>query len=636
MVELLAPARDWQVGKTAIDSGADAVYIGAPHFSARQAAGNSISDIDRLCRYAHRFNAKVLVALNTILTDDELPVAQDIIRQLYDIGVDAFIIQDMGLLTLDLPPIRLHASTQCDNRTPDKVRFLEQAGFRRVVLARELSLEQIREIRQQTSLELEAFVHGALCVSYSGQCYLSQALMGRSANRGACAQMCRQRYDLLDGQGNVLMRDKHLLSLQDMDRSMYVRQLAEAGVTTLKIEGRLKDADYVKNITAYYRQIIDNLQIPRTSWGRTALTFTPDPQKTFHRGATDYFLCGERSTEMANFDTPKSTGQYVGTVLRTGNAPRPYIDIATDARLHNGDGFAAGNIGFRATEVCRMPDAVRIITETQQTLKHGERVFRNYDIDFQRQLSDPASAVRTLRLDFAFTSDARQSVLTATQKDSGVKAEIRMEPSQTADNKERMENMLLTQLAKLGGTMFHCGDITFSCTAMPLLKASEINELRRQLVEMITNKIDALSRRDESATDNLTVGTCRGENSSPLDEDVPVGTHRGVSENSLRPLSGRCRIAAEGVYSDYRLNVHNSAARSWYAGRGIDVTQPAFEDMPQAGAELMRCKYCLRYELGICHRQDPSQKSTPLYIRTAGNTLKLSFDCRNCEMVITK
>jgi len=351
-IELLAPAKNAEVGIAAINHGADAVYIGAPKFGARQAVGNSLDDIATLVTYAHRFYARVYVALNTILSDDELSEARSLIYKLYDIGVDALIIQDMGLLELDLPPIPLHASTQCDNRSVDKVKFLEQCGFEQVVLARELSLQQIREIGEKTSVALECFVHGALCVSYSGQCYLSQALRERSANRGACAQMCRLPYTLLDGDEEVLSRNQHLLSLKDFDASAHLLELMEAGVSSFKIEGRLKEANYVKNITAYYRQKIDQLiagtDCRRASSGVTRFFFEPNPQKTFYRGATDYFL-RTRTTNITSFETPKSLGEPVGTVREVW---RNAFSVNSDKEFANGDGLCCVNthgdfVGFR-------------------------------------------------------------------------------------------------------------------------------------------------------------------------------------------------------------------------------------------------------------------------------------------------
>ena len=365
----MAPARDLEVGKAAIDAGADAVYIGAPEFGARQAASNSIEDIAALVKYAHRFGAQVLVTLNTLLHDDELPRACALAHDLYKVGVDALIIQDLNLLNYDLPPIRLHASTQCDNRTPEQILHLQQLGFRRAVLARELSLQQISNINNailiqnsKFKIELEAFVHGALCVSYSGRCYLSEVLMDRSANRGCCAQLCRQRYDLLDKDGNEILdahgkpiHQRYLLSLQDMDRSLHLAQMIEAGVTTFKIEGRLKDRDYVTNIVAYYRQLLDqiiasnpNLQQASTPSVQT-YNFTPNPAKTFHRGQTDYFL-HKRTPQMANWDTPKSTGEKIGRVVAL-RKDAICVQLQPNITLHNGDGICFEDKGFAINRV---------------------------------------------------------------------------------------------------------------------------------------------------------------------------------------------------------------------------------------------------------------------------------------------
>ena len=362
-ISLLAPARDLEVGIAAIQAGADAVYIGAPEFGARQAAGNSLSDISKLVNYAHRFGVQVLVTLNTLLHEEEYSRACALAHELYKVGVDALIIQDLQLLNYDLPPIRLHASTQCDNRTPEQVLHLQQLGFRRVVLARELSLDQIREIHHTTPcLELEAFVHGALCVSYSGRCYLSEVLMNRSANRGCCAQPCRQRYDLLDKDGNEILDDnnlpihqRYLLSLQDMDRSMHLAKMIEAGVTTFKIEGRLKDRDYVTNIVAFYRQQLDQLIDSNPSLQHASTPsvyrydFTPNPQKTFHRGQTDYFLQG-RTPKMANWDTPKSTGEKIGQVIAIKHNAI-CVELSHGITLHNGDGICYQDKGFAINRI---------------------------------------------------------------------------------------------------------------------------------------------------------------------------------------------------------------------------------------------------------------------------------------------
>ena len=387
-LSLLAPARDKEVAIAAIQAGADAIYIGAPAYGARQAAGNSLEDLEEVVRYAHRYGVQVLVTLNTLLHEDEYPKAVELAHALYAIGVDALIIQDLHLLDFDLPPIRLHASTQCDNRTPEQVAFLRDKGFKRVVLARELSIDEIRAIHDAVpDIELEAFVHGALCVCYSGRCYISEVLSGRSANRGACAQYCRMAYDLLDESMNEVRDDqgepihqRYLLSLQDMDRSAYLQELIDAGVTTFKIEGRLKDAEYVTNITAYYRE---KLSAFSSQYSVISRSFEPNPEKTFHRGATEYFLHG-RTRPMANWETPKSTGEYIGEVVEAyGNTLR--VRLKKGVVLHNGDGLTIGSEGFNVNGV--EGNIVKINKEpvSISSLK-GRELFRNLDMEFTKSL----------------------------------------------------------------------------------------------------------------------------------------------------------------------------------------------------------------------------------------------------------
>ena len=417
-LELLSPAKDFECGVAAILHGADAVYIGAPKFSARAAAGNSLDDIKKLVDFAHQYYVRVYVALNTILNDDELAETQQLINELYAIGVDALIIQDMGILELDLPPIELHASTQCDNRTAEKVKFLEKCGFTQAILARELSLEQIAEIRRQTNIRLECFVYGALCVSYSGQCFMSQATNHRSANRGECAQMCRLSYDLVDNDEKIIAKNQHLLSLKDFDASKYLEKMVEIGVTSFKIEGRLKNIDYVKNITAFYRQKLDsilpqstqkerkernfdidnkpfasfapNLCAPcgKKSSGKTKHFFTPDVERTFYRGATDYFL-EKRQKNITEFRTPKSLGKPIGEVklFNTNN-----LVIDTKYQINNGDGLCAFDkngdlVGFRVNRV----EGNRIFPQTMPTIEKNAQIFRNFDIKFSQQLENKSS-----------------------------------------------------------------------------------------------------------------------------------------------------------------------------------------------------------------------------------------------------
>lgn len=468
-VELLSPAKNLEVGMAAIDAGADAVYIGGPAFGARKAAGNSLDDIGELCRYAHLFGARVLVTLNTLLrNEDEL---QEAIRLAYAykyIGVDALIIQDLRLANILFQSgdfsgsTRLHASTQCDNRSLERVQQLEAMGFKRVVLARELSLEQMRHIREHTTCELEAFIHGALCVSYSGACYLSEACCGRSANRGECAQMCRLPYDVLDENMQELLHQKHILSLYDLDRSQHLREMIEAGISTFKIEGRLKDIDYVRNITAYYRQLIDQLEqegiCRRTSHGICRCTFTPNPEKTFHRGATTYFTT-HRPEHLVNPDTPKSTGEYLG------NWP---IDTSI---LHNGDGLTYAGGG------CYWP-------QNKLQIAPGTPIFRNLDVAFQRQLMAKEACTRLLPVDLLFeeTNDGFALSLQSRETDSAIRMEVQT-AKEVAQNAERAEAVVRQQISKLGGTLLEAAAIRINWSQAYFLPASVLNDLRRKAVE---------------------------------------------------------------------------------------------------------------------------------------------------------
>ena len=492
----MAPARDLEVGKAAIDAGADAVYMGAPEFGARQAASNSIEDIAALVKYAHRFGAQVLVTLNTLLHDDEFPRACALAHDLYKVGVDALIIQDLNLLNYDLPPIRLHASTQCDNRTPEQILHLQQLGFRRAVLARELSLQDIANINNailiqnsKFKIELEAFVHGALCVSYSGRCYLSEVLMDRSANRGCCAQLCRQRYDLLDKDGNEILdahgkpiHQRYLLSLQDMDRSLHLAQMIEAGVTTFKIEGRLKDRDYVTNIVAYYRQLLDqiiasnpNLQQASTPSIQT-YNFTPNPAKTFHRGQTDYFL-HKRTPQMANWDTPKSTGEKIGRVVAL-RKDAICVQLQPNITLHNGDGICFEDKGFAINRV----EGEWIYPNQMPNIQRGTILYRNLDTEFLRSLQ----AKRQIPVDIRFEVIPEGYRLTIGEKTTDFVAE-----HQEANNTQRALQTIIQQLSKLGDTDFAARNIQVInnnqiCSEhFPyFIPISQLNLWRRQLTQI--------------------------------------------------------------------------------------------------------------------------------------------------------
>ena len=599
-----------EVGIAAIQAGADAVYIGAPEFGARQAAGNSLKDIAELVKYAHRFGVQVLVTLNTLLHDDEYPRACALAHDLYKVGVDALIIQDLNLLNYDLPPIRLHASTQCDNRTAEHVIHLQQLGFRRAVLARELSLDQIREISYATQhyatlhnttpcIELEAFVHGALCVSYSGRCYLSEMLMNRSANRGCCAQPCRQRYDLLDKDGNEILDNNgqpihqhYLLSLQDMDRSLHLAEMIEAGVTTFKIEGRLKDRDYVTNVVAYYRQLLDQLidSNPALAHASTRsvyqYSFTPNPTKTFHRGATDYFLHG-RTPNMANWQTPKSTGEEIGKVIGfKHNAIR--VRLLPNITLHNGDGICYEDQGFAINRIegdwiypnnqypitnNQYPLAKRPLTNSPtgvQLPKVGTTLFRNLNNEFLRSLR----AKRQIPVDIRFEIIPEGYRLTIGEDTADFVAE-----HQPANNTSRALQTIIQQLSKLGDTDYIAQDIQvfnhdqLCSDSFPyFIPTSQLNQWRRELIA----------------------------SNSPTGVQYPIGGTPSHSEATSHLQRSDLPTTGEASYP------------------------------------LMTCKYCILHELGHCRKSNP-MANDPRYLRLQNGTLlSLEFDCKNCEMRITK
>ncbi len=574
-LQILSPARDKQVAQAAIQAGADAIYIGPPAFGARQAAGNSIDDLSEVVNYAHTYGVQVLVTLNTLLHDDEYAEALQMIQDLYHIGVDALIIQDLHLLDFDLPPIRLHASTQCDNRTPEQVARLRDLGFKRVVLARELSIDEIRAIHQSVpDIELEAFVHGALCVSYSGRCYISEVLANRSANRGACAQFCRMAYDLLDSSMNEVLdadgqpiHQRYLLSLQDLDRSAYLQELIDAGVTTFKIEGRLKDADYVTNITAYYREKLDAIIPSLQHYNIPSLqhsiirSFTPDPSKTFHRGATDYFLHG-RTPHMANWSTPKSTGEYIGTLLEArGNTLR--VRLNPGIVLHNGDGLTIGTEGFSVNGI--EGNIIKINKPLTPKPLTPNRLYRNLDIAFTKSLHSE----RRIPVDILFseTEDGFELTYSIVNQSSNRQLSNRQfaYPHEPAKNPDKALDTIRTQLAKLGDTPYIARHITLD-TKPYFIPISILNEWRRSIVESQKTKD-------------------RPSDSKPLST---------LNDSGLSTLNERCERS------------------------------------------LMECKYCLLFELGHCRKTNPyPQDKEPRYLRLkTGKLLRLTFDCKNCQMLV--
>jgi len=609
-IELLAPAKDVEVGMAAINHGADAVYIGGPDFGAREKASNTIQDIEKLCRHAALFDAKVYVTLNTLLYDNELERARKIAHDCWNAGVDALIVQDMKLLELDLPPIPLHASTQCDNLTVEKVQLLENLGFSQVVLGRELSLKQIREIREKTTVPLEFFVHGALCVSHSGQCYLSQHIGNRSANRGACAQPCRLPWDLLDANGKVLIKNRHLLCLKDLNNSAHLEELMDAGITSFKIEGRMKDADYVKNVTAFYRQKMNEIFARRTdlkqaSQGHCQYNFEVNPEKSFNRGFTDFFINGRQKGIDSPF-TPKSMGEYIGEVSWC-NPLR--MEIETDKVLHNGDGLCFLNqdnelVGLRADRIvadcvpavgkpkrtgnCEdaVADNVMVSTNRPHGVHRGAKVYRNYDIEWQKQV-DASTGNRKIDIDLTLAETETGYELVASRhceersnpdkktRTLDCRASLAMTTIQcdkiTANNPEKATENIRKKALQWGDTPFNPVNLELKFTEPRLIPASVIGEMKRELVTKLTEEL--------------------------------IENHRNNREH-----------------------------RQNHTLSGMDVcqTSPNPDEIPN---RLMTCHHCIRYTNGMCSRET-GQKAEPLFIRNGANTFRLEFDCRDCLMSV--
>ncbi len=598
-IELLAPAKTADIGIEAVLHGADAVYIGGPCFGARAAAANSVNDIARLVDFAHRYEARVYVTLNTLLYDDELKPAERLIAELYRVGVDALIVQDMGVLRLDIPPIALHASTQTDNRTVEKVRFLYDAGFSRVVLARELSGEQIRTIAEMVPVELEVFVHGALCVSYSGQCYLSRALSGRSANRGECAQYCRLPYTLLDADRRPLIRDKHLLSLKDMNRTDRLEALLDAGATSLKIEGRLKELSYVKNVTAWYRRRLDEIferrpEYRAVSSGRVELSFEPMPQKSFNRGFTRYFFDGRPDKDMGSPDTPKSLGEPVGRVVQVRGS---VLKIQGSGVLHNGDGLCFLNKKgvFEGFRVNRVEDAV-VYPFEKLNISSGTLLYRNYDRLFEQALQKK-SAQRRIPVDLQLYEIQDGFALKITDN-SGRSTVVARDWGKEEARTSQIENQK-AQLSRLGDTCFEARSVDVLCSKEYFLPASLLADLRRETVDRMM-LVRRLSYRP---------------------------SRRREEGSALYPVSEL----------DYLGNVSNASARAFYQAHGVKKIAPAYECEPVEGVALMFTRFCLKRQWGRCPRenvrpQGGSVWKEPLFLQYRDTLLRLEFDCRLCQM----
>ena len=655
-LELLAPARNCDIGIAAINCGADAVYIAGPAFGARQAAGNGIEDIERLCRYAHRFGARIFVTLNTILYDNELEEARRLLLEFQEAGADAVIAQDFALLKIAAESglgIPLHASTQCAIRTPEQAAFHEALGFSRLVLERELSLEQIRRIRNAVSCELEFFIHGALCVCYSGQCYLSEEIAGRSANRGACIQACRSRYDLLDRDGRRLVRDKALLSLKDLNLKDRLAELADAGITSFKIEGRLKNASYVKNVVRDCSEELDRIvaaghEYCRSSFGKVRGGFTPDTEKTFNRGYTQLFIDGSRNNGKgdngsgnrrdgrrmraggwAAMDSAKSMGEEIGTVIAVSSSAARGRQRGRDCQdsthigssdesmkiriipakdgvtLHNGDGFSfirgSEVIGFRC-------DGLEISCRKINGLTPGTKLYRNLDSMFEKELETgmPKREI-DVKVDIKIIRDSGLKLTVNAESEDGRKLSFESgERQDEAENRERMISMMRNQLEKTAGHYrFRIGDISGE-KAVPFMSAAELNGIRRRLAE-------SLDKMQSGRRPLLTV-------------DIKAALDEASADAS--------KIPGKPDSAGYSANISNASAREIYESLGVKVESMAYETAHVHGAELMRSRYCIRHELGICPKQKKGQTSGPLYLLNNGRRLILEFDCRNCEMTV--
>lgn len=603
-IELLAPAKNLECGLAAIDHGADAVYIGAARFGARAAAGNSVDDIRELCRYAHTFGAKVYVTVNTIVYDDEIAATERLLAQLNDAGADAILVQDMGIVELNTPNMTLHASTQTDNRTAEKVMWLADKGFSRVVLARELSAEEIRQIHEAVpDIELEVFVHGALCVSYSGLCYASQYCFGRSANRGECAQFCRLKFDMEDSDGNVIERGRHLLSLKDLCQIDELETLMQAGATSFKIEGRLKDATYVKNVTAAYSERLNEIisrhpeRYHRASFGRCRYTFKPNLNKTFNRGFTHYFLDG-RQKDIVSFDTSKAIGEYVGRVkeIRSGS-----FNVAGTASFANGDGLCFINKrreleGFRVNRA----EGNRIFPlKMPQALRPGVALYRNNDQAFERLLARQSSE-RKMRINLTLGETSSGFMLTVAMEGLH-EVSVSVDAEKQTAIKPQREN-IVRQLCKLGNTPFECAEVRLIPADFNFfLPSSVLADMRREVTEKLINALQTAH------------------------DDEPVGHVVNSGEGA-------------NVYPkhfSYLYNIANRKARKLYEDDGLTDLQDAFELHQPADKLLMQCRHCLRYSLGYCVKRGGKKPTwrEPLYLRLAdGRRFRLQFNCSTCQM----
>ena len=620
-IELLSPAKNLEVGIAAINHGADAVYIGGPSFGAREKVGNSIEDIEKLCNHGAIYDAKVYVTLNTLLFDNELEQARKIAWDCYNAGVDALIVQDMALLMMDMPPIALHASTQCNNTTAEKVKFLEDVGFQQVVLARELSINEIKEIRSKTTVPLEFFVHGALCVSYSGQCYLSHVIGHRSANRGACAQPCRLTWNLEDEKGNTLIANRHLLSLRDMNNSKNLEELIDAGITSFKIEGRLKDADYVKNTTAYYRRAIDEIiecrpDLQRASRGVSSPSFVPNLEKSFSRGFTDYFIHGRQKNIDAPF-TPKSMGEHIGEIKKI-DGKRLTVNLKEGIILHNGDGlcFLDENNelqGFNVNGVegeTILSSAVlsfraqRRDTPRVSAASEGIALYRNFDIIWQKSV-DASNGNRKLPINLELSETSEGFRLTSVNENVSVCLQCQKD---IAKNPEKALENIRTKLSQWGDTKFVVENIDIQLDTIYFIPASVLGEMKRQLVAEL--ELSFRLKHNE------------------------VKRNGEILSDTMHLYKKDFSTSLEMTRLSYLGNVTNSLSRQFYENHGVTHIDDGLEKTMQNGEiVVMTTKHCIRYANGMCAKET-GKPATPLYISNERGRFRLDFDCRNCCMKV--
>jgi putative protease len=610
-IELLSPAKNADFGIEAINHGADAVYIGGPAFGARAKAPNTVADIARLVKHAHRYHAEVFVALNTIFHDNELEGVRQLVHQLYEAGVDALIVQDMGLLTMDLPPIQLHASTQTDIRTIEKAQFLDQVGFSQLVLARELDIRTVKKIADSTTANLEYFIHGALCVAFSGQCFISHAHTGRSANRGECSQECRLPYTLEDQKGRMIGKDKHYLSMKDNDQSANLRALIDAGVSSFKIEGRYKDLPYVKNATAHYRLLLDEIlqerpDLAKSSAGHATYTFTPQPEKTFNRSATDYFANG-RQVDIGAFDTPKFAGEELGKVTKVG---KDFIEVATDVELHNGDGVCFFDVhkelvGLRVNTAQSLNTKIQRIfpNEMPADIRNNTLIYRNRDHAFMRLL-EKDSATRKMEVSMTIYETRDGFALTVTDELGFIATAQCLSEKQVANDVNKAEKSLIENLSKLGSTDFVAKEVNLEVAQMWFVPASVANNLRREAIEQLVQVREL-----------------------------------GYERPALRPAVEPPAIYPEDSLS-YLANVYNQLARTFYQKHGVKLIAKAYEANEELGeVPVMITKHCLRFSHGLCPKEakgvigvQGTVTAEPMTLISGNDRYTLKFDCKPCEM----